>query len=581
MSDPFYPAKSGDPILADTWNNMQIKVRDEIRSHTHRGADDGKQLDGDSIVPTASLKVNRVDASVALTVKSIDVLTRLTELGAQKLSLTGGAMTGALSVNSSVAVGASAPGTKRLLVVQPGTPDNNAGLEVRGNGDHSWGVNLVLRTVAGVDGASMLLRSRSKSWQVRGETGAAATGFQITEDGGDVEYGSGAGTPRLHIKSGGAVGIGTTDPQGMLDVRVPGANGWDRLTVTTTADWGDGTLQYVTIGAGGASGIMMSNPHVVWHKGAQSAAIRYGRSGGVQAGAFWDVGTRPNNAFSLALNGGNHALWLTQEGNIGIGTTAPAVRLDVQGGGLRVNGGAIIPSVGNSPSAGIMFPTDPGGGSGDAAFIRYYVVGGEACKLLIGIDNDGDDSLGFWQTGGERMTVMNGNVGIGVTNPLTALHINQRAWSQGIRIQDYTGGGRYFGIHYDNPGVICLYHQNGSGQYMKEDGLWNRNSDVSLKENIVEMQGVLERFVALRPVTFDWKVDGLPTLGLVAQEVEPLFPDIVSESGKRGEDGRPLKGLAYEALGVLAVAAIKELKQHYDARIEALERQLQRQESNR
>lgn len=237
MSDPFYPAKSGDPILADTWNNMQIKVRDEIRSHTHRGADDGKQLDGDSIVPTASLKVNRVDASVALSVKNIDVLTRLTELGAQKLSLTGGAMTGALSVSANVAVGASAPGTKRLLVVQPGTPDNNAGLEVRGNGDHSWGVSLVLRTVAGADGASMLLRSRSKSWQVRGESGSAATGFQITEDGGDAEYGSGPGTPRLHIKSGGAVGIGTTDPQGMLDVRVPGIGGWDRFSVTTTADW--------------------------------------------------------------------------------------------------------------------------------------------------------------------------------------------------------------------------------------------------------------------------------------------------------------------------------------------------------
>lgn len=487
MSDPFYPAKSGDPILADTWNNMQIKVRDEIRSHTHRGADDGKQLDGDSILPTASLKVNRVDAAVALTVKNIEVHTRLTELGAQKLSLTGGSMTGALSVSANVAIGASAPGTKRLLVVQPGSPDNNAGLEVRGNGDHSWGVNLVLRTVAGTDGASMLLRSRTKSWQVRGEPGATATGFQISEDGGDAEYGSGFGTPRLHIKSGGAVGIGTTDPQGMLDVRVPGAGNWDRLVVTTSTDWGDGTTQYVTLGAGGAAGIMFSNPHVVWHKGEQRASIRYGRSGGVQGGAFWDVGVRPNGAFSLALNNSNHALWLGAEGNIGIG----------------------------------------------------------------------------------------------VTKPETVLHINQRNWAQGIRIQDYSGGGRYFGIHYDAPGTICLYHQNGSGQYMREDGLWNRNSDVSLKENIVEMEGVLERLVALRPVTFDWKSDGLSTLGLVAQEVEPLFPDLVSESGKRGEDGRPLKGLAYEALGVLAVAAIKELKQHYDARIESLERQLQRQESNR
>ena len=45
--------------------------------------------------------------------------------------------------------------------------------------------------------------------------------------------------------------------------------------------WGDGNNQYVTIGAGGAAGIMFYNPHVVWQAGENRASIRMGRSGGL------------------------------------------------------------------------------------------------------------------------------------------------------------------------------------------------------------------------------------------------------------------------------------------------------------
>ncbi len=53
----------------------------------------------------------------------------------------------------------------------------------------------------------------------------------------------------------------------------------------------------------------------------------------------------------------------------------------------------IRPSVGNSDSKGILFPQNPGGGSGDKAFIRYYVESGENTKLHIGINNDADDDI--------------------------------------------------------------------------------------------------------------------------------------------------------------------------------------------
>ncbi len=93
-------------------------------------------------------------------------------------------------------------------------------------------------------------------------------------------------------------------------------------------------------------------------------------------------------------------------------------RLDVNGY-LYVNGNmqitkAINPSTGNGPN-GIVFPSDPGGGSGDSAWIKYYARNGEACNLEIGTSNDANDNIVLNATG---------NVGIGTTNPADKFDVN-------------------------------------------------------------------------------------------------------------------------------------------------------------
>jgi hypothetical protein len=152
----------------------------------------------------------------------------------------------------------------------------------------------------------------------------AKAGFSISD---------GQGASRLFIdKSTGNVGIGTISPNGKLDVFTGGDDGWNRFVVNTTNQWGDENKQYVTIGAGGTSGIMIHNPHVSWIAAENRASIRLGRSGGVASGAWWDIGTRSNNAFSILRDGSQLGLHIAENGDVGIGTDSPQAKLDINGG---------------------------------------------------------------------------------------------------------------------------------------------------------------------------------------------------------------------------------------------------------
>ncbi|HWK88591.1 MAG TPA: tail fiber domain-containing protein, partial [Longimicrobium sp.] len=94
-------------------------------------------------------------------------------------------------------------------------------------------------------------------------------------------------------------------------------------------------------------------------------------------------------------------------GNAGIGTAAPRARLEVAG--------AIMPAAGGTEAAGILFPKDAFGGSGDSAWMRYYARAGEAATLELGIANDGDDHIALMPSGG---------VGIGVNAAADKLHVH-------------------------------------------------------------------------------------------------------------------------------------------------------------
>jgi hypothetical protein len=83
------------------------------------------------------------------------------------------------------------------------------------------------------------------------------------------------------------------------------------------------------------------------------------------------------------------------------------------------------------------------------------------------------------------------------------------------------------------------------------------SSDIRLKENIETIDNALEKVSNLRGVYFDWKDKEKGEnrkIGLIAQEVEEIFPEVVSV------DQEGYKSLNYDKLVGALVEAVKELK---------------------
>jgi hypothetical protein len=171
----------------------------------------------------------------------------------------------------------------------------------------------------------------------------------------------------------GNVGIGTASPRAKLEV--------------------NGAIMPAAGNAASAGILFPPNPG----NGAGDAAwIRYyARTG--EATTF-EIGTS---------NDPNDHIALMASGNVGVGTTEPAAK-------LHVVGGAIMPTVGNAATAGIMFPQNAFTGGGDAAWIRYYARTGESTTFEIGTSNDPDDHIAL---------MASGNVGVGTTAPVNKLDV--------------------------------------------------------------------------------------------------------------------------------------------------------------
>jgi hypothetical protein len=88
----------------------------------------------------------------------------------------------------------------------------------------------------------------------------------------------------------------------------------------------------------------------------------------------------------------------------------------------------------------------------------------------------------------------------------------------------------------------------------------NSTSDIDLKKDIEVVTSATEMLNQLRGVKFTWKKNDEKSVGVIAQEVETILPELV-----KGEEGD--KSVNYSGLVGVLIEAVKELS----ARVEELE----------
>jgi hypothetical protein len=84
-------------------------------------------------------------------------------------------------------------------------------------------------------------------------------------------------------------------------------------------------------------------------------------------------------------------------------------------------------------------------------------------------------------------------------------------------------------------------------------------SSLAYKTNVQTYENALDTVNRLRGVRFDWKETGKPSVGLIAEEVDRVIPEVVSH-----EDGAA-KGVNYSSLVGVLVEAVKEQQKELDS----------------
>lgn len=92
---------------------------------------------------------------------------------------------------------------------------------------------------------------------------------------------------------------------------------------------------------------------------------------------------------------------------------------------------------------------------------------------------------------------------------------------------------------------------------------FNSASDVNLKQNISVIDSPLDKVIKLQGVNFQWKESGKNSLGVIAQEVEKVLPELVSGEESKTVNYNGLIGLLIECVKQQQIE-IEDLKKRID-----------------
>jgi hypothetical protein len=242
-------------------------------------------------------------------------------------------------------------------------------------------------------------------------------------------------------------------------------------------------------------------------------------------------------------------------GNVGIGTTSIAARLDVVSSGatLRVSGG------------------DTSG----YGFISYGRSATATNNWHVG--SEGDGTLRFYNGnfggGTERMRIdASGNVLVNTQSASVSNSLSTTIETSGFDASRITVNHSSGGSSNDSNYVQFGYGGSLIGRISQNNTTsvaYLTTSDYRLKENVAPMTGALAKVTALKPCTFRWKSSGQQSQGFIAHELQEVCPEAVGGAKDATDsEGKPIyQGVDASYLVATLAAAIQELA----AKVEALE----------
>ena len=167
------------------------------------------------------------------------------------------------------------------------------------------------------------------------------------------------------------------------------------------------------------------------------------------------------------------------------------------------------------------------------------------------------NSAGNTNTAGSSNTLIGSNADVGSNNLTNATAIGANATvttSNTIQLGDLNVG------------------------YVKHYGTLSASSDRRLKENIVKTPYGLAEVLKLNPVNYRFISNGLNQIGFIAQEVQPLLPEVVTGTEGDIEKGETL-GITYSSLIPVLTKAIQEQQQQLEAQQKQIQSLIKRLEA--